>query len=77
MRDWIKFLRSLETEGGSIMVLLWLVLLFSYFVKAEFKDAESQLYFILGALVGLLKGRSERKETPGNSEKNDPAGPAV
>lgn len=61
MRDWFRFLKSLETEGGSIVVLLCLVLLFSYFVKADFKDAESQLYFILGALVGLLKGNTHQE----------------
>lgn len=62
MKNWFRFLKSLETEGGSIVVLLALVLLFSYFVKAEFKDAESQLYFILGALVGLLKGNNDRAQ---------------
>jgi hypothetical protein len=75
MKDWFRFLRSLETEGGSIVVLLALVLLFSFFVKNEFfKDAESQLYFILGALVGLLKGNNDRsaeaKKTIAQLEKN-------
>ena len=39
--------------------------MFAAFVKLGFKDAESQLYFILGALVGLLKGKG------GNSESNE------
>jgi len=71
MRDWFRFLKSLETEGGSIVVLLALVLLFSFFVRYDyFKDAESQLYFILGALVGLLKGNNDRtaEERKANAE---------
>lgn len=58
MKRWVRFLKSIETEGGSILVLILLIVMFSLFVKLGFKDAESQVYFILGALVGLLKGNS-------------------
>lgn len=60
INSWAKFLQTIETEGGQIFVLLLLILMFAGFVKLGFKDAESQLYFILGALVGILKaGKSQ------------------
>ena len=59
MSSWFKFLRSIESEGGSVFILVLLILIFAGFVKLGFKDAESQLYFILGALVGLLKGKHQ------------------
>jgi hypothetical protein len=65
MNNWFKFLRSIESEGGSVLILILLIIMFAAFVKLGFKDAESQLYFILGALVGLLKGKG------GNSESNE------
>jgi hypothetical protein len=58
MKRWSEFLQSIETEGGSILILILLIVMFSLFVKMGFKDAESQVYFILGALVGLLKGNT-------------------
>jgi hypothetical protein len=80
MRKWYDFLKSLETEGGSIVILFALVIMFSAFVKMEFfKDAESQLYFILGALVSLLKGNNNKELEPldeqkeKNSDTNTPA----
>ena len=79
MRKWFDFLKSLETEGGSIVILFVLVIMFSAFVKMEFfKDAESQLYFILGALVSLLKGNNNKElETTEQKEKNVDIDPAA
>lgn len=57
MNNWTKFLRSIESEGGSVLILILLIIIFAAFVKLGFKDVESQLYFILGALVGMLKSR--------------------
>ena len=62
MELWGKFLRSLETEGGSIMILILLIMIFAFFRFLGFKDAESQIIFILGALVGLLKGRVDKEK---------------
>jgi len=80
MRKWFDFLKSLESEGGSILILFVLVMLFSAFVKMEFfKDAESQLYFILGALVSLLKGNNnkELESTVEQNEKKSDTDPAL
>lgn len=60
MKYWTKFIKSLESEGGAIVVLLSLVLLFCGLVFLGFPDGASQLYFILGALVGILKGNGDR-----------------
>lgn len=57
---WVKFLRSLETEGGSIVILIFLIGVVACLKYVGFKDADSQVIFILGALVGLLKGRVEQ-----------------
>ena len=62
MSSWFKFLRSIESEGGSLIILILLILVFAALVKLGFKDAESQIYFILGALVGLLKGKHQDKD---------------
>jgi hypothetical protein len=64
MKSWFDFVKSIESEGGSVLILILLIILFAAFVKLGFKDAESQLYFILGALVGLLKGK-------GGADPND------
>lgn len=67
MDSWRQFLKTLETEGGSIIILILLILIFAFFRHIGFKDAESQMIFILGALVGLLKGRIEKdKEKEGH-----------
>lgn len=74
MESWYNFLRSLETDGGAIVVLLILILVFAVLVKLEFKDAESQMYFILGALVSFLKGKlqqSEDKNQNGENQNNE------
>ncbi len=60
MDYWVKFLRSLETEGGSIVILIFLIGVVACLKHIGFKDADSQVIFILGALVGLLKGRVEQ-----------------
>ena len=62
MELWSKFLKTLETEGGSIITLVLLILLFAFFKWIGFKDADSQIIFILGALVGLLKGKTEKEK---------------
>jgi hypothetical protein len=57
MDVWVRFLKSLESEGGSILVLVFLIGIVACLKYLGFKDADSQVIFILGALVGLLKGR--------------------
>lgn len=70
MKSWYIFVKSMEREGGSILILIFLILMFAAFVKLGFKDAESQLYFILGALVGLLKGKvGGSEDKPENKEE--------
>lgn len=54
---WKIFLDGIASEGGNIMVLLWLVIICGVFVILKFDGATEQLYFVLGALVGILKGR--------------------
>jgi hypothetical protein len=60
MDHWVKFLRSLESEGGSIITLIFLIGVVACLKYIGFKDADSQVIFILGALVGLLKGRADQ-----------------
>lgn len=62
METWDKFLKSLQTEGGSIVTLIFLIPMIACLKILGFKDAETQLVFVLGALVGLLKGRVEREK---------------
>lgn len=54
---WEIFVRSIASEGGNIIVLLFLILVLGIFVLLKFDGATEQLYFVLGALVGVLKGR--------------------
>lgn len=56
MRKWYEFLRSLETEGGAIVVLTLLILLFVVLSKFGIVAAEQQIPILLGAILGLLKG---------------------
>lgn len=60
MESWVKFLKSLASEGGSIIVLVLLIPIVAWLKHLGFKDADSQVIFVLGALVGLLKGRAEQ-----------------
>jgi hypothetical protein len=70
MNNWIKFLRSVESEGGSLIILILLIILFAMFAfKLGFKEAESQIYFILGALVGMLKSRGTHND--GSNTESD------
>lgn len=62
METWKQFLKTLETEGGTIFVLILLIMIFAFFRYIGFKDAESQIIFILGALVGPLKGRVDKEK---------------
>lgn len=59
MEQWTRFLRSLETEGGSIITLIFLIGVVACLKHIGFNDADSQVIFILGALVGLLKGKTD------------------
>ena len=62
---WEKFLNGLASEGGNIFVLFFLILIVGSFVILKFNGATDQLYFVLGALVGILKGRNSHiKPTP-------------
>jgi uncharacterized integral membrane protein len=70
MGSWFNFLRSFETDGGVILILLLLILIFAVFVKLDFKDAESQMYFILGALVSFLKGKLQQTENKRDDGEN-------
>jgi hypothetical protein len=62
MDHWLKFLRSLETEGGSIITLIFLIGVVACLKYIGFNDADSQVIFILGALVGLLKGKTDNNK---------------
>mgnify|MGYP003352430546 CR=1 FL=1 len=62
-RSWfVDFTDSLSTEGGNIFVLFLLIILIGVFVILKFEHATEQLYFVLGALTGILKGRFANKE---------------
>jgi hypothetical protein len=62
MDVWFRFLKSLESEGGSIVVLVVLIGIVAGLHFLGFRDADSQITFVLGALVGLLKGRIEKEK---------------
>ena len=51
------FLQALSTDGGNILVLLFIILLLAVFEYLKFPDARQQLYFVIGALVGVLRGK--------------------
>lgn len=53
---WNKFLDGLSTDGGNIFVLLFLIILIGVFVQLKFPNSTEQLYFAIGALIGILKG---------------------
>lgn len=55
MRKWYEFLRTLETEGGSILVLFVILLLFFVPSLYGFVWAKEHVVLILGAILGLLK----------------------
>jgi hypothetical protein len=62
-RSWFEILTdNLSTEGGNIFVLFLLIILIGVFVILKFEHATEQLYFVLGALTGILKGRFANKE---------------
>ena len=64
---WEKFLNGLASEGGNIFVLFFLILIVGSFVILKFNGATDQLYFVLGALVGILKGKNSNN---GKNSKN-------
>lgn len=65
---WEKFLASLATDGGNIVVLLIIIVMLAVFEVLKFPDARQQLYFVIGALVGVLRGKLIGKE---DKEKED------
>ena len=72
MKHWQRFLMSLETEGGAIIVLLSLLVMFCWLAYMGFPEAKDQVYFILGGLVGILKGNSEQRITTLVTKSNSP-----
>jgi hypothetical protein len=70
-RRWYEFLRSLETEGGSVVVLILLILVFVVLAKIGINDAAAQIPIILGAILGILKGMNNTKERRSDSEQSD------
>lgn len=71
MGKWVKFLRSLESSGGSIIILILLIIIFAIFSKLGFKDVESQIYFILGALVGIIKSHEDKEQPHANNDTKE------
>lgn len=74
MRIWSRFLKTLESGGGALVILLLLIILFAMFAKWGFASAEEQLYLILGALIGILKGgggKSGDKSSGNEKEKTE------
>lgn len=63
MKKWYEFIQILETEGGAIFVLFVLILLFCALALCGMDDAKAQIPIILGALIGILKGKM------GNNDK--------
>lgn len=61
MRRWNALLKSLETEGGSIVILIFLLLLFCYLTTIGFTEADKHLYAFEGALLMLLRGNLSPK----------------
>ena len=58
MKKWYEFIQILETEGGAIFVLFMLILLFcSLAIFSGMEEAKAQIPIILGALIGILKGK--------------------
>lgn len=55
MRKWYEFLRTLETEGGSILVLFLILIIFFVPSLYGFVWAKEHMVLILGAILGLLK----------------------
>jgi hypothetical protein len=74
LSGWQIFLNGIASEGGNIVVLFCLLVLVGCFVILKFDGATEQLYFVLGALVGVLKGRistTHLEEKNTLSEKED------
>lgn len=62
MNGWNKFLNSLSTTGGDIFVLV--IVLFVFLVgysKTGDNMMKESITLILGALLGLLRGKSNQK----------------
>lgn len=57
-----NLIEALSTEGGNILVLFLLIFVLGGFVMLNFEKATDQLYFVIGALVGILKGNLSTKK---------------
>ena len=79
INGWQVFLDGLASEGGNILILFFLVIVTATFVFLNFDGAEGQLYFVLGALVGILKGKITQKEniTPDQNNTLLPKGEEI
>jgi hypothetical protein len=64
MRKWYEFLRTLETEGGAVVVLMMILVLFFVPSLYGFVWAKEHMVLILGAILGLLKSnvKTEKKD---------------
>lgn len=62
VNNWRRFLHSLSTTGGDVFILvcLFIICLFAYLRSGD-NTVKEATTLILGALLGLLRGKSNQQ----------------
>lgn len=60
--SWQEFLNGLASEGGNLLILVFLIITMCVLGAFNYGDAFHQAELIIAALLGFIRGNKEKKE---------------